>query len=294
MEAVVMSPTSMVGSDPDQGNVTRAPLAEVDRSGDPHELLTAAQASRLLGHKTPTALNAAIRTGRFIEPDRTETLASGRGRRLYSRRRLWAFADNRPASWPTRANRVGTVTERLAYLFAVVHAPGARPYTAGHVSRWIRADGVGEPISAVYISKLLNGDREPTTRFLPGLARFFGVPPEFFLVQDPPPINGPWLDVQIRLRGDGLQTMLADASSLAPPATAALQDVITSLLRAEGREVFDPEVWDEEQALPALIASAGQLSPASRSSIAAIIARLADVEARPGGRRSSAPDRSAV
>ena len=37
--------------------------------------------------------------------------------------------------------RTGSITERLAYLFDVVHAPGTRAYTAAEVARGVRAAG---------------------------------------------------------------------------------------------------------------------------------------------------------
>ena len=95
--------------------------------------------------------------------------------------------------------RTGSIAERLAYLFDVVHAPGTRAYTAAEVARGVRA--AGGSISDVYINKLLNGQRgEPSMRYLRMLAGFFGVPLTFFLDDDPAPIDGPGLDLQIRLR----------------------------------------------------------------------------------------------
>ena len=80
--------------------------------------------------------------------------------------------------------RTGSIAERLAYLFDVVHAPGTRGYTAAEVARGVRA--AGGSISDVYINKLLNGQRgEPSLRYLRMLAGFFGVPLTFFLDDDP-------------------------------------------------------------------------------------------------------------
>ena len=131
--------------------------------------------------------------------------------------------------------RTGSIAERLAYLFDVVHAPGTRGYTAAEVARGVRA--AGGSISDVYINKLLNGQRgEPSLRYLRMLAGFFGVPLTFFLDDDPDPIDGPGLDLQIRLRSPQVQAMLAAAGRLPEPAQSALGDIVTSLLRAEGRE----------------------------------------------------------
>ena len=112
--------------------------------------------------------------------------------------------------------RTGSIAERLAYLFDVVHAPGTRGYTAAEVARGVRA--AGGSISDVYINKLLNGQRgEPSLRYLRMLAGFFGVPLTFFLDDDPGPIDGPGLDLQIRLRSPQVQAMLAAAGRLPEP-----------------------------------------------------------------------------
>ena len=174
--------------------------------------------------------------------------------------------------------RTGSIAERLAYLFDVVHAPGTRGYTAAEVARGVRA--AGGSISDVYINKLLNGQRgEPSIRYLRMLAGFFGVPLTFFLDDDPPPIDGPGLDLQIRLRNPQVQAMLAAAGRLPESAQSALSDIVTSLLRAEGREPAaeppDPDNPDDpDNALPALIAAAARLSPESVAAVGAIIDKL--------------------
>jgi len=171
--------------------------------------------------------------------------------------------------------RTGSIAERLAYLFEVVHAPGTRAYTAAEVARGVRA--AGGSISDVYINKLLNGQRgEPSLRYLRMLAGFFGVPLTFFLDDDPGPIDGPGLDLQIRLRSPQVQAMLAAAGRLPEPAQSALGDIVTSLLRAEGREpaVEPADPADPDIALPALIASAARLSPESVAAVGGIIDKL--------------------
>ena len=178
------------------------------------------------------------------------------------------------AAWRTRLapRRTGSIAERLAYLFDVVRAPGTRAYTAAEVARGVRA--AGGSISDVYINKLLNGQRgEPSLRYLRMLAGFFGVPLTFFLDDDPAPIDGPGLDLQIRLRSPQVQAMLAASGRLPEPAQSALGDIVNSLLRAEGREPA-VEPADPDNTLPALIASAARLSPESVAAVGAIIDKL--------------------
>jgi len=77
----------------------------VDRCGDPHDLLTPPRAARVLGYKNHRSIPARLRA----EPDHVEPLPSGRLRRYWYRRTLWAYADQRashirtPALRPNRA-----------------------------------------------------------------------------------------------------------------------------------------------------------------------------------------------
>lgn len=78
----------------------KAGLSEIDRGGDPDELLTITQAARLLGYADTSTLTSYRGRGQFVEPDHTEELPSGRPRRYWKRRTLWAFADQRTWSRP--------------------------------------------------------------------------------------------------------------------------------------------------------------------------------------------------
>lgn len=69
-----------------------AAFTTVDRGGDPDDLLTAPQAARVLGYKDHRSLTPAL----VDRPDRAEQLPSGRQRRYYYRRTVWAHADSRP------------------------------------------------------------------------------------------------------------------------------------------------------------------------------------------------------
>ncbi|MDN5751277.1 MAG: hypothetical protein L0I24_11175 [Pseudonocardia sp.] len=78
----------------------KAGLSEIDRGGDPDELLTISQAARLLGYADTSTLTSYRGRGQFVEPDHTEELPSARPRRYWKRRTLWAFADQRTWSRP--------------------------------------------------------------------------------------------------------------------------------------------------------------------------------------------------
>lgn len=134
-----------------------------------------------------------------------------------------------------RPDRFGSIPERLNYLFAAVHVPGRRPYSAAEVARWINDNGGS--ISAVYILKILSGERqEPSWQYLTSLAAFFEVDPEFFTSDEPPAVDGETADARIRMRSDQAQRLLQKATLLSPRSLDALDAIIDSLLRAEGRD----------------------------------------------------------
>lgn len=138
-----------------------------------------------------------------------------------------------------RPDRFGSIPERLNYLFAAVHTPGRRPYSAAEVARWINDNGGS--ISAVYILKILSGERrDPSPRYLTSLAAFFEVEPEFFTSDEPPEVDGDTADARIRMRSEQAQLLLHRATLLSPRSLDALGSIIDSLLRAEGKDIPDP------------------------------------------------------
>jgi transcriptional regulator with XRE-family HTH domain len=147
----------------------------------------------------------------------------------------------RGASRRTRppADRRGSIPARLNYLFATVHAPGAKPYFAADAARWIQNKHGADAISSVYINKILSGERlEPSPRYLHLLAEFFGVKSEFFLESDPPELDGAELDAKMRRRSDKVESMIRRMTMLSPGQLSALSDIIDSLLRAEGKDPY--------------------------------------------------------
>ncbi|GIF74125.1 hypothetical protein [Asanoa siamensis] len=69
----------------------RAELTKIDRRGDPHELVGSGTAAKILGYSSYRNLPKTL----LERPDREEELQSGRIRRRWYRRTVWAFADAR-------------------------------------------------------------------------------------------------------------------------------------------------------------------------------------------------------
>jgi hypothetical protein len=80
----------------------RATLTEVDRSGDPDELLGIPGATRVLGYKNTSTIRSflARNVGYFAEPDEDIELPGGGRRRRWKRSTLWAWADERTGRGP--------------------------------------------------------------------------------------------------------------------------------------------------------------------------------------------------
>lgn len=72
-----------------------------------------------------------------------------------------------------------TLADRLSLLFEKIRKEDGAAYSLREVAEAVTA--AGEPISHTYIAQLRTGKRvDPTLSHLRGLARFFGVPVEFF------------------------------------------------------------------------------------------------------------------
>ena len=73
-----------------------ASLTQVDRDGDPDDLVDAAEAARMLGYSGRDVVHANRRLGYFPEPDDYGTTARGRRAPLWKRSTVWEAADRRP------------------------------------------------------------------------------------------------------------------------------------------------------------------------------------------------------
>ena len=68
-----------------------ASFSKIDRRGDPHELLSAPRAAKVLGYRNHRSLPAIL----LNNPDHVKELPSGRLRRSWYRHTLWTYADTR-------------------------------------------------------------------------------------------------------------------------------------------------------------------------------------------------------
>ena len=119
-------------------------LTQVDRGGDPDDLVDAAEAARMLRYASRYVIHANRRLGYFPEPDAYGTTAKGRRAPLWKRSTVWAAADRREGMGG--GHKPGTPgapakphpyagDERLARVLADLRA-GAEPSSAELAAEW--------------------------------------------------------------------------------------------------------------------------------------------------------------
>ena len=119
-------------------------LTQVDRHGDPDDLIDAAEVARMLRYSSRYVIHANRRLGYFPEPDAYGPARRGRPSPLWKRSTVWGTADSRPGMGG--GHRPGTPgapakphpyagDERLARVLADLRA-GARPSPADLAAEW--------------------------------------------------------------------------------------------------------------------------------------------------------------
>ena len=121
-------------------------LTQVDRGGDPDDLVNAAEAARMLGYANRHVIHANRRLGYFPEPDAYGCAARGRPVPLWKRSTVWAAADRRPGAGAGGGHKPGTSgapakphpyagDERLERVLAEIRS-GIEPSAAGLAAEW--------------------------------------------------------------------------------------------------------------------------------------------------------------
>jgi hypothetical protein len=121
-------------------------LTQVDREGDPDDLVNAAEAARILHYANRYVIHANRRLGYFPEPDAYGRSARGPDAPLWKRSTVWAAADRRPGRGGGGGHKPGTPgapvkphpyagDERLARVLADLRS-GARPLSAELAAEW--------------------------------------------------------------------------------------------------------------------------------------------------------------
>jgi hypothetical protein len=119
-------------------------LTQADRSGDPDDLVNAAEAARMLHYSSRDVIHANRRLGYFPEPDAYGTTSKGRRAPLWKRSTVWAAADSRKGMGgghkpgtpgPPAKPHPYAGDARLDHVLAALRS-GARPSAAVLAGEW--------------------------------------------------------------------------------------------------------------------------------------------------------------
>lgn len=137
-----------------------------------------------------------------------------------------------------------TLACRLDRLFQDVRPEGARGrrYTNEDVATAVKEANPGIRVSGAYLSALRNGvKRNPSTELLTALARFFGVPPCYFLED----AGAERTDAELalaRVAGNpGVRRLALQALELSPEGLAAVARIVEHVLEGDRRAAGDGE-----------------------------------------------------
>jgi hypothetical protein len=144
-----------------------ATFTPIDRTGNPHDVLTAPQAARVLGYKNHRSLPDEL----LNNPDQAEKLPSGRLRRYWHRQTIWDYAYSRPLRHSTGRPAGFSTTPRAPHPYAgdprldaalglIAHAPSTA--TVGLGAQLARQLGTSERTGQRLISAARNRDTSPT------------------------------------------------------------------------------------------------------------------------------------
>lgn len=129
------------------------------------------------------------------------------------------------------ARELGTLAEKLEYLFEHRHLGRDRPFTLQEVVAQARESG-GPTISIGFLHALRTGKSDnPTVQHLQALASVFGVPIEFFIKDEVAAQLAPQLKLLTLLRERGVTSIAMRAADLSPAARDTLLAVIDALER---------------------------------------------------------------
>jgi transcriptional regulator with XRE-family HTH domain len=133
-----------------------------------------------------------------------------------------------------------TLAEKLDYLFQVVHPKGRGEYTYRDVAQAINDADAGTTISASYLWQLRRGDKDnPTIRHVEALAKFFGVPPSYFLDDADADKITAQLELLAAMRDSEVREIALRASDLSDVALKMIKSVIENTRELEGLKSTD-------------------------------------------------------
>ncbi|MFC5825881.1 helix-turn-helix domain-containing protein [Nonomuraea insulae] len=126
-----------------------------------------------------------------------------------------------------------TLADKLDRLFDTMHPPDRGPYSNEEVASAIRSQG-GPTISGTYIWYLRKGEREnPTIKHIEALARFFGVPPAYFLDEEIASEVDAQLSLLNALKDTRVKDMALRVAGLSAESLATIGEVVDRMRKLE-------------------------------------------------------------
>ena len=130
---------------------------------------------------------------------------------------------------------VGPFAERLDHLLRTVHPRDRGPYTPAEVAEAINTEAGERVVSGTYLWLLRTGQRDnPTMKHIIAIARFFGVPPTYFLPDDAMQQGAAPAEVVAALSAANVREMALRAAGLSSRSLKAITDMINSARVVEG------------------------------------------------------------
>lgn len=127
-----------------------------------------------------------------------------------------------------------TLADKLDYLFRTVHPRGRGEYSYREVAQAINDAGT-TTISASYLWQLRRGEKDnPTIKHIEALARFFGVPPSYFLDDDATEEITAQLELLVAMRDSDVREIALRVSDLSEAALKMIKGVVESTRQLEG------------------------------------------------------------
>jgi transcriptional regulator with XRE-family HTH domain len=128
-----------------------------------------------------------------------------------------------------------SLADKLDYLFRTVHPKGRGEYTYREVAQAINDTSDGTTISASYLWQLRKGEKDnPTIKHVEALARFFGVPPSYFLDDQAADEITAQLQLLAAIRDNDVREIALRASGLSDTALNMIKNVVENTRRIEG------------------------------------------------------------
>lgn len=129
----------------------------------------------------------------------------------------------------------GLFAQRLDHLFRTVHPKDRGPYTPAEVADAINSATGKHMVSATYVWLLRTGQRDnPTLRHLLALAKFFGVPPVYFLPDQTTQERELPAEVVAALTDDNIRNLALRAAGLSDRSLQAISNMVDSARSVEG------------------------------------------------------------